>query len=104
MRPNKRLKKHNITEEKYFTFEDLKFYPHRNGLGGVQAIMEFDNGHRISVVGGSFGLYGNGTDTFEIWRSYDSDVKGYLSKEEVTEEMIDLQKLNSNVPRNELGF
>ena len=106
MKPYKKLKKHNLTDEesRYFTFRDLKFYPHRNGLGGIQAIMEFDNGHRISVVGGCFGLYGDGVNTFEIWRSCDSDVRGHLTKDEVTEEMIDLQKLNANIPRNEYGF
>ena len=85
------------------TFKDLVFYPHRNGLGGIQAIMQFDNNHRISVVGGAHS-YGDGITTFEIWRSCDGDVKGYLSKEEVTEEMIDLQKLDARVPRNEYGF
>lgn len=86
------------------TFEDLKFKPHPNGLGGVQAIMEFDNGHRISVIGGGRGQYGDGVSTFEIWRSCDDGIKGHLSKEEVTEEMMDLQTLTSDTPRNEFGF
>ena len=47
------------------TFKDLEFKVHPNGMGGIQAVMEFDNGHRISVVGGSAGLYGNGITTFE---------------------------------------
>ena len=50
------------------TFKDLEFKPHPNGQGGVQAIMKFKNGHRISVVGGSYGLHGDGKKTFEIWR------------------------------------
>ena len=85
------------------TFDDLEFKP-RNGPfanNGVQAIMEFPNGHRISVVGGAH-TYGDGVTSFEIWRSCDSDVKGYLTKEEVTEEMIDLQK--TTLPKNEFGF
>ena len=41
-------------------FKDLEFKPHPNGFGGKQAVMEFDNGHRISVVGGGIGLYGDG--------------------------------------------
>jgi hypothetical protein len=89
--------------EGYKTFKDLEFNPHRNGLGGKQAIMNFDNGHRISVVGGGIGLYGDGITTFEIWRSCDGDVKGHLTKEEVTEEMLELQNL-VNVPRNEFGY
>ena len=107
MKPYKKLKKHNLTDEEshYFTFSDLKFYPHRNGLGGKQAIMNFDNGHRISVVGGGMGLYGDGITTFEIWRSCDGDVKGHLTKEEVTEEMVELQSLDTRTtPRNEYGF
>ena len=86
----------------YKTFNDLKFNQHRNGLGGIQAIMDFDNGHRISVVGG-MGLYGDGINTFEIWRSCDGDVKSYLTKEEVSEEMVELQNL-VNTPRNEFGY
>ncbi len=106
MKPYKRIKSHNLTDPHhgYKTFKDLKFYPHRNGLGGKQAIMEFDNNHRISVVGGGFGLYGDGVTTFEIWRSCDGDVKGYLTEEEVTEEMVDLQKLDPTTPKNEFGF
>ena len=114
MKPYKRIKSHNLINpyESCKTFKDLKFfvipkrssYPHTSGLGGQQAIMKFDNGHRISVVGGGIGLYGDGVNTFEIWRSCDSDVKGHLTKEEVTEEMIELQKLDRSVPRNKYGF
>lgn len=88
--------------EGYKTFKDLEFKPHRNGLG-KQAIMGFDNGHRISVVGGGIGLYGDGVNTFEIWRSCDGDVKGYLTPEEITEEMLELQSL-VNTPKNEFGY
>lgn len=106
MKPYKRIKNHNLTNpyEGYKTFRDLDFKPHPSGLGGKQAIIEFDNGHRISVVGGGLGQYGNGDTTFEIWRSCDGDVKGYLTVEEVTEEMVDLQKLDPSTPRNEFGF
>jgi len=104
MRPNKKIQKHNLIDPYYGykIFNDLEFHPHRNGLGGKQAIMNFDNGHRISVVGGGMG-YGDGVNTFEIWRSCDCDVKGHLTKEEVTEEMLELQNL-VNAPRNEHGF
>lgn len=99
MKPYKRIKNHNLIDpyEGYKTFRDLKFYPHRNNMGGKQAILQFDNNHRISVVGGSYGLYGDGESTFEIWRSCDEDVQGWLTTEEVTEKMIELQKLG---PRN----
>lgn len=83
------------------TFQDLVFKIHPKG-SGVQAIMNFENGHRISVVGGRNGLYGDGISTFEIWRSCDNDVKGHLTKEEVTQEMIDLQ--TTTLSKNEFGF
>jgi hypothetical protein len=86
------------------TFNDLKFKPHPNGLGGIQAILEFDNGHRISVVGGAIGLYGDGVKTFEIWRSCDGDIKGHLTPEEITKEMIELQNLPIGSEHNEFGF
>ena len=84
------------------TFKDLEFKPHPNGQGGVQAIMKFKNGHRISVVGGSYGLHGDGKKTFEIWRSCDSNVKDFLTEEEVTQEMIDLQ--TTTLEKNLFGF
>jgi hypothetical protein len=73
-------------------------------MGGKQAIMQFDNGPRISIVGGRYGLYGDGVNTFEIWRSCDDDVQGWLTPEEVTEGMVELQKLEHNIQRNEFGF
>ena len=103
MKPQKRIKNHKLNET-YKSFNDLDFKPHPSRLGGKQAIMEFDNGHRISVVGGGYGQYGDGDTTFEIWRSCDGDVKGWLSIEEVTNQIIELQKLDSNTPRNEFGF
>ena len=86
------------------TFKDLEFKPKQSLTGGKQAIMEFDNGHKISVVGGGVGLYGDGINTFEIWRSCDSDVKGYLTPEEITEEMLELQNLPIGSELNPLGF
>ena len=95
---------HTNMENKVYKFEDLQFKPHKMKLSAVQAIMEFDNGHRISVVGGGQGLYGDGVHTFEIWRSCDDDVKGWLSSEEVTEQMVSLQELPKGSERNEFGY
>ena len=86
------------------TFKDLEFKAHPNGMGGIQAVMKFDNGHRISVVGGSDGLYGDGITTFEIWRSCDDDVKGYLTMDEVTQYMGELQMLGDDIPKSPLGY
>ena len=90
--------------KKALIFEDLKFEPRKHPFGGVQAIMEFDNGHRISVVGGANGIYGDGVTTFEIWRSIDDGVKGWLTKEEISEQMIELQNISKDVPRDPFGF
>ena len=74
------------------TFEDLKFKSHRVVPDGVQAYLEFDNGHFASVVGGS-GLYGDGKTSFELGFPYRGsiDVMGWLNPDEITEEMIKIQ-------------
>ena len=91
-------------EKKKITFEDLEFKPHGNIGGATHAKMTFENGHKISVVGGGMGLYGDGVNTFEIWRSCDEDIKGHLTKEEVTEQMIELQELPVGSEHNEFGY
>ena len=80
------------------TFKDLKFESHKSILtpGAVQSYLEFDNGHFVSVVGGAAGLYGDGKDTFELGYIDDNetdkiDVQGWLSPEEVTIGMIQIQ-------------
>lgn len=81
-------------------FDDLVFAPHRNKMdGAVQAMHEFPNGITISIVGGGYGLYGDGLESFEVgaWRTNSSqwddywirlsehdDVVGWQSKEDVT--------------------
>jgi hypothetical protein len=74
----------------------------------VQALMFFKNGYGISVVGG-YGLYGDGKTTFEaaVMRGtrkgcsicYDTyitdDVLGYLSKDDITKTMEQIQRLPS---------
>lgn len=78
------------------TFENLKFKPHSNTwiVGAVQAVLEFDNGHFASVVGGGNGLYGDGVTTFEVGFPLPDDsidVKGWLSPDEVTNLMFQIQ-------------
>jgi len=73
-------------------FEDLNFKSHRVIPGGTQAYLEFDNGHFASVVGGP-GLYGDGETSFELGFPLDGgiDVMGWLTPEQVTDEMILIQ-------------
>jgi hypothetical protein len=53
--------------------------------------MNFRGSGWISVVGGP-SLYGDGVTTFEVMSSLtDDNVLDYLSKEEVTEHMLELQ-------------
>ena len=83
-------------------FEDLIFKSHRVIPGGTQAYLEFDNGHFASVVGGP-GLYGNGETSFGLGFPIDGgiDVMGWLSPDQITDEMIliqakDPEPLNQN--------
>jgi len=84
------------------TFKDLEFMPHAMGEG-VQSKLSFDNDYGVSVVrtswsyGGKDGLYElavldkNGQLTYDT--SVTNDVIGYLSEEEVSNTMEQVQKL-----------
>jgi len=91
------------------TFKDLVFKEHSVAKGakeackrGIdmqeytkakQAIIKFDNAKSVSVLFGSV-FYSNGIDTYEAWcQEIDREPRGYLTKEQVTEYMIEVQKL-----------
>jgi hypothetical protein len=85
------------------TFNDLEFNSHPAQLGGVQAIIQFENGYGASVVctphtyGGDKGLYelavldSEGHLTYAT--SVTDDVIGYLRPEDVTDVMEKIQQL-----------
>jgi hypothetical protein len=85
------------------TFKDLEFQPHFNDENGIMARMSFDNGFGVSVIktlfsyGGEKGLYelavldSSGSITYDT--TITDDVLGYLSEDEVTENMIKIQKI-----------
>jgi hypothetical protein len=85
------------------TFKDLKFNEHPNRLGGVQAIIQFENGYGASVVctphtyGGDRGLYELAVLGTDGHLTYDtpitSDVIGYLRDIDVTDVMEKIQQL-----------
>ena len=80
-----------------FKWEDIAFAKHSVCKdGGVQAIVEFDNGEFCSIVGGSQGLYGDGVFSFEIQSSITKKttrgVKCWLSKNQVMRHLRYLQK------------
>jgi hypothetical protein len=84
------------------TFDDLDFEPH-SYLGGVISRLMFDNGYGVSVVKHSYsygsdqGLYelavldSEGNLTYETEITH--DVIGYLTPEDVTQLMIEVQSL-----------
>lgn len=76
------------------TFEDLVFKTHTTiGFPAVQASADLKNGGWISVVGGSSYLHGDGKNTFEVMSSETGgDVLSYLTPDEVTEHMLELQR------------
>lgn len=92
------------------TFKDLEFREHelrRFAKKGVKhAIMFFPNGYGVSVLFGKH-FYSNGFDTYELAvirksgdgysMAYDTpitnDVLAHLTEDEVTEIMIEVQRL-----------
>jgi hypothetical protein len=94
-----------LTELK--TFKDLKFEDHYLGKGRKHALMFFPNGYGISVVTGK-SFYTNEIKPYEIavlkgdendWEvcyntHITNDVVGYLDENEVTQYMLEIQKLN----------
>ena len=85
------------------TFKDLEFKQHPNHMGGVQAIIKFDNGYGASIVctpytyGGDKGLYELAVFGKDGHITYDTpitnDVIGYLRPEDVTDVMEKIQQL-----------
>ena len=85
------------------TFKDLEFKEHPNHLGGVQAVITFDNGYGASVVrheysyGGKDGLYEVAVLDSDGELTYDTpvtnDVIGYLRPEDVTDVLAKIQQL-----------
>ncbi len=87
------------------TFSDLEFIDHPMGaeFGGIMSRIHFENGYGASVVktpmsyGGKNGLYelavldSNGDLTYET--PVTSDVEGYLSEDDVTRLLEQIQNL-----------
>jgi len=84
------------------TFNDLEFKPHIT-MNGIMSRIEFENGYGASVVkgeytyGGKDGLYelavldSNGNLTYDT--PVTSDVEGYLTEDEVTKLLEQIQLL-----------
>ena len=82
-------------------FKELEFEAHSIGCG-EQAKVEFENGYSASILFGDK-FYSNGIDTYELAVlhkgsiTYDTpitdDVLGWLTKDEVTEALEQIEKL-----------
>ena len=87
-------------------FQDLPFFPINDApfMVGKKARMHFDNGYGVSVVshsysyGGKDGLYEVAVLDSNDELTYDTpvtnDVIGYLTEEDVTDVMKQVQELN----------
>jgi hypothetical protein len=85
-------------------FKDLVFNPHPSDPNGdgIQARMEFDNGYGVSVICTPFS-YGGRQGLYEMAVFHDGeltyttvlgdDVKGWLTEDEVTELLKQIQEL-----------
>ena len=84
------------------TFNNLDFKPHSNGMGGIQARIKFDNGYGASVIKSSFS-YGGNQGLYELAVLFEDDITyntpitddvlGYLSEDDVTEYLKQIQEL-----------
>ena len=88
------------------TFTDLNFGPRKNGLTGVQAWHDFDNGYAASIIRGN-GTYGEETGLYELAVIADGrccystpvtdDVLGHLSEQDVTDALAQIAALSAYV-------
>ncbi len=86
------------------TFDDIEFKPHPLG-NGIQGVITFDNGYGSSVIchnysyGGNDGLYELAVLDKDGKLTYDTpitdDVMGYLTPDDVTEILIQIQDLKN---------
>jgi hypothetical protein len=77
------------------TFKDLEFNPHPSG-NGIQAIVNFKNGHGLSVVKGHIFIGNN--DLYEMAELFNDELVSGTSimevtEEQITEKLIELQEL-----------
>ena len=63
--------------------EDFTVKNHQIVQNAKQWLLKKDNEIIISIVGGGYGLYGNGIDTFEMWDYREDQPRGYLTEDEI---------------------
>lgn len=92
---------------KYKLFQDLEFDANKAGIGGIRAELHFPNNYGISVIRNQYS-YGGNRGLFEAAVlhkdeeghfdcCYDTpitdDVKGWLTKDDVSDMMLEIQFL-----------
>jgi len=72
--------------------EDFKKKPHHVKPGETHRTFEYPNeDEMISIVGGGFGLHGDGVRTFEMWDTRAMhDPMGYMTKDEINHYLEDI--------------
>ena len=72
--------------------DDFKKSAHHCIPGAVQYLCKLgdDKDNMISIVGGGYGLYGDGVRTFEMWDTKNMyDPQGYMTAEEINQWLSD---------------
>lgn len=62
---------------------------HQIIAGAKQMTLSVDDKVVVSIVGGGFGLYGDGVSTFEMWDYREDEPQGYLSVDEINQHLQD---------------
>ena len=72
--------------------ESFKRKIHSVVPGATQWVLKDEEGNTvISVVGGGYGLYGDGVRTFEMYDFREEEPQGYLTKEEINKHLVENQ-------------
>lgn len=66
--------------------EDFKKSAHQLG-SGVQYVWPQDRDAEISIVGGHWGLYGDGITTFEMYDFREGDIQGHLTIDQINKHL-----------------
>jgi hypothetical protein len=77
--------------------EDFKKIPHHHIPGATQWLFEYNNdtNEMISVVGGGYGIHGDGKTTFEMWDTMNMhDPQGYMTADDINQWLEDNQVTN----------
>ena len=72
--------------------DDFKKKAHHCIPGAVQYLYELedDKDNMVSIVGGGFGIHGDGVRTFEMWDTKNMyDPTGYMTSEEINQWLLD---------------